>query len=502
MILRGVPFTNEHTPDIDGYTFSLTPMPGTLAFKQATEPVLFLTAKDILEPGRMKLTLRKYFDLFTFYFNGVEIGYWREQTPFKTLSDELFYFFLKPGEKISLLSVTMRRTPFKEMSPQEKRKPLTASIKFKPLDFLFRVSLQQRAVAGINFSIYQFEDVTEFHRDISTLKSQRDQLVSLLKPESGFIGRSPLIMDIRMNLTTVAKSNLTVLIEGETGTGKEILARAIHQAGPRKDKPFVKVDCTAMPENLLESELFGHEKGAFTGAHAQHIGRFEQAQGGTVFLDEVGNLPPQIQAKLLGVLQDFKVQRIGGTRSISLDVHLVTATNVPLKVLIGKGAFREDLFYRLNQFCFSLPPLRERREDIPLLAEFFITEGNLLYNKSVQGLSPEAMDRIYNAPWPGNIRQLRNLLLRAVLFSTGGTLGAAEIKIEESSPEAGPVMARPEKKRGGPRRKSAVKKDVLAQALAKENGNISLAAHGLGMSRFLAYKLLRKFKIRPEKFRR
>ena len=501
LVLRGAQYSEASTPDLDGYTLSMTPVTGAVVFKKATEPVFYLPVTGPLEPGLKKIAVRKYYNNFSFYCNNTEIGFWKEELPFSDFSDDLLYVFLRPGEKVLLKSISIRKLLFREMASPAGRKPLTATIRYKPLDYQFRVSAQQRAVAGINFRLFQFEDVTEFHRDISSLKSQRDQLVSLLKPEIGFIGRSPLVMDIRMNLETVAKSNLTVLIEGETGTGKEVLARAIHQAGPRKGKPFVKVDCSALPENLLESELFGHERGAFTGALSTHVGRFEQAQGGVVFLDEVGNLPPQIQAKLLGVLQDFKVQRIGGLKSIQLDIHLITATNIPLKSLIGRGIFREDLYYRLNQFCFTLPPLRDRREDIPLLAEAFIKEGDLLYNKSVQGLSSSAMDRIYNAPWPGNIRELRNVLLRAVLFSTSALLEAEEIRLESASAADGGQGTEPARKRGGPRKKTTLIRESVVRALQNEAGNISLAAQQLNVSRFLAYKLIRKFRIKLDKFR-
>jgi formate hydrogenlyase transcriptional activator len=221
---------------------------------------------------------------------------------------------------------------------------------------------------------------------------------------------------------TVAPTDSTVLIYGETGTGKELVARAIHDLSPRRSKPFVKLNCAAIPTGLLESELFGHEKGAFTGAIAQRIGRFEVANGGTIFLDEVGEIPLELQTKLLRVLQEREFERLGSSRTLRTDARLIAATNRDLEAMVGEQKFRSDLFFRLNVFPVHVPPLRERLGDIPLLVRHFTQQFSRRMNKQIETIPSEAMDALCRYHWPGNIRELQNVIERAVIISTGPAL--------------------------------------------------------------------------------
>src|SRR5437016_4889430 len=217
------------------------------------------------------------------------------------------------------------------------------------------------------------------------------------------VGQHPAMQKLRRVITQVARTTATVLVSGQSGTGKELIARAIHRQGPRRDKPFVAVNPAALSESLLESELFGHEKGSFTGAYQRKLGKLEMAQGGTLFLDEIGTLKPELQGKLLRVLQEREIERVGGTRTIRIDVRVIAATNVDLKQAVANQTFREDLYYRLNVVPISVPPLRDRRDDIPLLVEHFIRRYNAEMNKRIEGLSPEAMGVVHDYPWPGNV---------------------------------------------------------------------------------------------------
>ena len=233
------------------------------------------------------------------------------------------------------------------------------------------------------------------------------------------IGQSDVLKSVLFRVEQVAPSDATVLILGETGVGKELVARAIHQLSPRNARPLVKVDCAALPANLIESELFGHEKGAFTGAEAQRVGRFEVAHGGTLFLDEIGELPPALQTKLLRVLQDGEFERLGSSQTISVDVRVIAATNRDLEEDLGSGRFRKDLYYRLQVFPITVPPLRDRREDIPLLVRFFVERFARKSGKAIDTVPAEAMEALQRYPWPGNVRELQNVIERAVINTRG-----------------------------------------------------------------------------------
>src|SRR5438876_822321 len=248
-----------------------------------------------------------------------------------------------------------------------------------------------------------------------------------LQQRTGILGESAAIQEVLVKIEQMAPVTSTVLIEGESGTGKELVARAVHDLSPRRGKAFIAVNCAALPETLLESELFGHEKGAFTGAAERRLGRFELANGGTIFLDEVGEMPPPTQVKLLRVLEDKSFFRVGGTQPINVDVRVIAASNRSLKEAVARGTFRDDLFYRLNVLSVYLPPLRERRSDIPLLVRTFIAEFAKQHDRNFRGIAPDALQIIVDADWPGNVRQLKNLIESMVVLAPEGEIRSRDI---------------------------------------------------------------------------
>ena len=275
-----------------------------------------------------------------------------------------------------------------------------------------------------------------------------------LQQRTGIIGESPAIQEVLVKIEQMAPVTSTVLIEGESGTGKELVARGIHDLSPRRGQAFIAVNCAALPETLLESELFGHEKGAFTGAAERRLGRFELADGGTIFLDEVGEMAPATQVKLLRVLEDRSFFRVGGTQPIKVDVRVIAATNRSLKEAVALGRFRDDLYYRLNVLAIYLPPLRERRADIPLLVRTFIAEFAKLHDRAFHGITPEALQILVDADWPGNVRQLRNLIESMVVLAPEGQIQPADVPREIR-----------ERGRGLPMRIPAATREIAGQEL-------------------------------------
>jgi formate hydrogenlyase transcriptional activator len=308
----------------------------------------------------------------------------------------------------------------------------------------------------------------------------------------GIVGCRTSLREVFDLVRTVAPADSTVLIQGETGTGKEMIARAIHNLSPRKGQAFVKVNCAAIPLGLLESELFGHERGAFTGAIAQKVGRFELAHKGTLFLDEVGDIPLELQPKLLRVLQEQEFERLGSTRTQRVDVRVLAATNVSLTQMVAEKKFRSDLYYRLNVFPIAVPPLRDRREDIPLLVRYFSNKYARRMGKHIESIPKEAMDTLYHYAWPGNIRELQNLMERATLLSTGPSL---RVPLAEILTDTGFNAA------GGGNALEQARREQIVRALRESNwvvGGESGAAARLGLKRTsLAYKMQRLGISRP-----
>ncbi|RMG15150.1 MAG: sigma-54-dependent Fis family transcriptional regulator [Planctomycetota bacterium] len=296
--------------------------------------------------------------------------------------------------------------------------------------------------------------------------------------------RSPRMRAVERTIRRVAKSrSTTVLIRGESGVGKELAARALHAASPRASGPFVAVNCAALSETLLESELFGHEKGAFSGAHQRKIGLFEAAEGGTILLDEIGEMSLALQAKLLRVLQEKTFFRVGGVRPVRVDVRVVSATHRDLKADVEAGRFRRDLYYRLNVVQVVVPPLRERREDIPALAEEFLAEFSLELDRPyLEGFSPEALRRLTSHPWPGNVRELRNAVERAAILAEGPRVEAHDLQLEEDCAEPSPVPAAAENS-GRARTLAEVERAHIARVLESCRWNKSRAARLLGIHR-------------------
>jgi len=315
------------------------------------------------------------------------------------------------------------------------------------------------------------------------------------------IGQSSQIQELYGVIEKVADTPTSVLITGESGTGKELVARALHENSSRKDKPFIRLNCAAIPKDLMEAELFGFERGAFTGAVSSKPGKFELAHGGTLFLDEIGEIPVEMQVKLLRALQESEFERVGGIKTISVDVRLVTATNRDLKDMIGKGNFREDLFYRLNVVPIHLPALRERTGDIPLLVEHFLVKFNDRLRKKIEGCAPDAMAKLVGYPWPGNIRELENVIERAVLFCDDAKLGVRDLTHEvrgesrgTSTPLPGAVAAISNESptagsvEGGLREQvraamARLERDLIVRALKQTNNNVTRAARLLKISR-------------------
>lgn len=281
---------------------------------------------------------------------------------------------------------------------------------------------------GGKYTRTMFIDITEhvlMEREQARLKAQNLYLQEEIKSVHNFeeiVGRSAALTAVLKHVEHVAPTDTSVLITGETGTGKELFARAVHSHSARRDKPLIKVNCAALPTGLVESELFGHEKGAFSGAIAKRIGRFELAHGGTIFLDEIGEVPMEVQVKLLRILQEREFERVGGSAPIKADVRVIAATNRDLLQAVKDKAFREDLYYRLSVFPIHVPPLRERAEDIPMLVQFLATKYAVRIGKTIEGVAPETMNRLMTYAWPGNVRELENVLERAVILTTGKTL--------------------------------------------------------------------------------
>jgi two-component system, NtrC family, response regulator AtoC len=348
-----------------------------------------------------------------------------------------------------------------------------------------------------------------FHlrRENSRLEEQLRQYAGYLSREmhgefdfGQIVGDAPALREVLQKVEQVAPTGSTVLLRGETGTGKELVAHAIHINSTREDKPFVRVNCAALATGVLESELFGHEKGSFTGAIARRPGRFELAHGGTLFLDECGDLPADVQVKLLRVLQERTFERVGGTESVHVDVRVISATHRNLEELIAQGKFREDLYYRLNVFPITLPPLRDRSDDLPRLVEHFVSKFNSVVGKNVRGFDAGALAAMAQYPWPGNVRELENVVERAIIVARGTEVSATDLDFGRRAQQNTPLPASPSASgtstpAGGrplQARLNEQERGEIVAAIERNQGNIAQAARQLGINRSTLYYRLRK----------
>jgi len=438
--------------------------------------------KSICTLVKSILNLEKYYEINTLISGEACLKYIREQIPDLILMD-----IQMPGidgiETLKRVKEYDSRIPVVMMSAHGTIERAVRSMKLGAYDFIEKPLKRERLPITVKNALMT-----------SSLKREVDELKNELKQKYTFtniIGQSGIMQEVFKSVETVVNSNVTVLIQGESGTGKELIARAIHyHSKTRANKPFVAVNCTALPESLLESELFGHEKGAFTGAVGRRVGKFEQANNGTIFLDEVGLMSPTTQAKVLRVLQEREFERVGGADLIKVDVRIISATNKDLEAAMKKGEFREDLYYRISVFPIKLPPLRDRKEDIPLLAAHFLNKYNDQEGKEIEGISPEALELLMAYNWPGNVRELENAIERAVVLASDVEIGAKELpaavrslgekKLYESDNTLSSWIEK-------------LEEEALRQALLENEGNISKTAKKLGIGRATIYRKAKKY---------
>ena len=334
-------------------------------------------------------------------------------------------------------------------------------------------------------------------REVDILRKRLSDRLAI----EGVMGESPRIKQVLKQVEIIAPTNMTVILQGESGTGKEVIAKMLHEKSLRKDKPFIAIDCGAIPETLVESELFGYEKGAFTGAAERKEGKFEQSNGGTLFFDEITNLPNSIQMKLLRAVQERKFQHLGGKKDISVDVRIIVAANISLPEAVRMGEFRDDLFHRLNEFYICLPPLRERKEDMPFLTKCFLDEANRELGKKTEGLSGEAMRFLLDYHWPGNVRELKNVIKKAVLLADSNYITPAHLSLNNGNLPTQPhlhldskegVSIREMKKRAT----KEIEEKMIKEALTKAGGNKTKAAKILKIDRMTLYSKIKEFQIK------
>lgn len=459
---------------------SLHPTPSTL--HPSSKPRLLVVEDDEAIRTQMKWALAQGYEVFLAEDrqSALEI-FEREKPPVVTLDLGLPPRPTEPEEGFFALSEIIGMDSFAKViiiTGQDEKGNALKAIDLGAYDFFCKPIQIEELKVVLSRAFY-----------LSQLEKEYRELQQSLQVDSfeGMIGMSPQMQVVFTSIRKVATTEAPVLVIGESGTGKELVARAIHRLSDRRKGPFVVINCSAIPETLLESELFGHEKGAFTGAHIQRKGRFEKAEGGTLFLDEIGELSPPLQVKLLRFLQKQRIERVGGREEISVDVRVMAATNRDLKDAMREGKFREDLYYRLGVVIIALPPLREREGDVVVLANALLHKFSKENKKKITGFIPQAIHALETYGWPGNIRELENRVKRAVIMAEGTKLTPEDLE-----------LVSPFEKYGGRGLKEAreeLEKDFIQKAIARNKGNISKASEELGISRPTLYELMEKLKI-------
>lgn len=359
-----------------------------------------------------------------------------------------------------------------------------SSMKMGAYDFITKPFTSERVKVTVKNAL----EARALECEVNSLRSELETKFTF----ENIVGQSGVMQNVFRDIEKVIDSNVTVLIQGESGTGKELFARAIHnRSQSRRSHPFVAVNCTAIPESLLESELFGHERGAFTGASSRRMGKFESANDGTVFLDEIGDMSLSTQAKILRVLQEREFERVGGNTLVKVNIRLISATNTDLDRKVREGSFREDLFYRISVFPIKLPPLRQRREDIPLLAAHFIEQFARKENKEIQSMAPDALRALMNYHWPGNVRELENIIERAVVVSTSPEIGIQDLPAHLAALKDSTEL--PEESL--PQWIEKMEVEILRKTLLEFEGNITRAAKKLGIGRATVYRKAKKYHL-------
>ena len=416
-------------------------------------------------------------------FDVVKAATAEEALPLIDRSDLILTDFKLPGMSgLQMLQLIRRQDshiPVVVMTAFGTVENAVEAMKAGAVDFLLKPFSLDHLTAIVNKAL-EIRSLREENRSLKEELGRKYQWDNI-------VGRSPAMQQIFATVLRVAPSRATVLLAGESGVGKDLIARAIHHHSPRKDRPFVKINCTALPENLMESELFGYEKGAFTGANVSKPGKFEQADTGTVMLDEIGDVPAAVQVKLLRVLQEREIERLGSNKTLHIDVRVIAATNRDLRVALEEGTFREDLYYRLNVVPMEIPPLRERKEDIPYLANHFVERLSPENGGTVTGITDAAIETLMQYSWPGNVRELENVIERSIVMAVGTKLDSGDIRLDMN------LRARQHTGEAGlPDGMSldAYEQELIRNALKQANNNKSQAARILGLTRnALRYRL-------------
>jgi DNA-binding NtrC family response regulator len=482
-------------PDNFGFLFGPHPAGPALILKQSGITVQETRFPDINNMTEAQFSLEKRNNRMIYSVNGIPAITYLEEYQLPAVPGDHLAFLVRPGTACAVNNMRLFLS-----RPGETAIPPVFAVLKNRLGYKYRVHREPFEFGVRAFYAYRLENVTSFEKKISQLKRERDLFHDSLRGReamAAYVGQNARVVQIKDTLQTLSQSARSVLFTGETGTGKEVLANLFHALSGKARAPYVKVDCSTLPPTLLESELFGYEPGAFTGAASRHLGKFEQAQHGTLYLDEVSNISMETQAKLLGVLEDFRITRLGGNEPVQLDLAVVASSNRPLEALIKQNAFRPDLFYRLSRFRIDVPPLRERMDDIPHLARHFLDQANREYRKKVKGITEAGYKKLYSHTWPGNIRELKNVIFKAVLFTEARMIGPKDLDIIELGRGPAAVPGRALRYQGA----RDMTRQGLEAALKQCRGNVFAVVEKLGVARGTVYNKMRKFGLDPDAFR-